>query len=215
MAWKIVVAKTFREMESLRSLWEKMRDSEPMATINANIDYYLSVLKGKKDTAKPHVIVLYRNGKPETMAIGRIERWPIVCRIGYKTIFKPSLRCLVVAYGGILGQQSNEAHTVLIQELMRILRSREADVIFFNNLRVDSSFYQTLRNMAGFVLRSNFLRARPHWVMNIPENIEAFYQARSKKHRGNLRRSIRKLEAAYPKQVRMDTCCREDGFAAG
>jgi len=139
------------------------------------------------------------------MVIGRVEKHPVKLKLGYKTLFKPKLRCLTVVYGGVLGQPTNEACAVLIRKLMNTLSRGEVDVVQFNHLRVDSPIYQFARKTPGILSRGHFPKIELHWSMSVPENVDLFYQARSRKHRKHLKQYIRKLEETFPGQVKMVT----------
>lgn len=113
-------------------------------------------------------------------------------------------------YGGIIGKLTPYTASIVLQELRNLLSRGDADVIFFNHLRTNSPAYQLARTMPGLLCRSYFLRVEPHWRMSIPKTIDLFYQNRSKKHRGNLHRYIRKLEDQYGGQVKVITGCRKN-----
>jgi hypothetical protein len=115
-----------------------------------------------------------------------------------------------VVHGGILGQPDGDVSVLLIQELMKVLRQRQVDVIFFNHIRTDSCIFHISRKLPGVLIRGYFPKVENHWSMSVPENLEGFYQARSKKHRGNLKRYISKLDKEYRNQVRIITYTEED-----
>lgn len=208
--WKIVVARNNEEIEGIRSIWERMQRSKSLPTVNADIDRYLSIVQSIKEVVQPYVMVLYYDDNPQAMVIGRIEKRQITCQMGYLTILKPSMRCLSIVYGGILGQPSDEICVILLQEIIHALKQGQADVAFFNQLRIDSSIYKATRTVPSFLLRSSLTKPSVHHRMSIPDDIELFYQERSPKHRKHLRQYVRKLEKSYPGRVKMITYSRED-----
>ncbi|HCO96266.1 MAG TPA: hypothetical protein DIU00_20390 [Phycisphaerales bacterium] len=195
--WKIVVAKNFREIEAIRPIWEQMQRGESAPSINADIDRYLSVLEAMKEAAQPYVIVLYQDGDPKAMVMGRIETRQITCRIGYATIFKPSLRCLSVVYGGILGQPDENVSAVLVKELMNLLRQRKVGAIFFNYLRTDSNIYKAVSGVPGFWERNHFPTIQQHWETQIPSSSDEMNRLISRKRQRKINRCIRNLEKEY------------------
>ena len=201
----LIVARNTQQIETIRPVWQAMQKREPYPTINADIDRFLSVIEASSNNAQPHVILLKQNNQPTAMVIARSERHPVPLRLGYKTLLNPKLRCLTIVYGGILGQPDGSICTLLINELMNILHRREADMVFFNYLRTNTSFYQLVRKMPNLLSRNYFTRVEPHWSMSIPEDISLFYRARSHKHRKHLKQYIRKLERSFPSQVKMAT----------
>jgi hypothetical protein len=208
--WDVVVARSPEDIEAIRPVWEQMQDREPYPVINADIDRFLSVIESSDDSVQPYVILAKQNDQPRAMVVGRLEMHAIPLRVGYKTILKPKLRCMTVVHGGILGQPDGDVSVLLIQELMKVLRQRQVDVIFFNHIRTDSCIFHISRKLPGVLIRGYFPKVENHWSMSVPENLEGFYQARSKKHRGNLKRYISKLDKEYRNQVRIITYTEED-----
>jgi len=207
---EIVVARSVGEIERIRPIWEKMQKDASNPVVNANIDRYLSLVEVNDGAVRPCIILIKQHGQPIAMAIGRLEEHPIEVKLGYKTLLSPKLRCLTIVYGGILGQPGKEVCSLLVGELMTVLRRGEVDVVYFSHLRTDSSIYEAARKLPGVLNRGHFPRIETHWSMTLPEDIELFYQARSKKHRANLKRYIRKLETEYPNEIRVVTYTRED-----
>jgi len=206
---EMTTARSIEEIENIRSIWRDMQTNEPSPVINADIDRYLSVIKVIVDV-QPYIILMKQNHDPVMMVVGRIEKRKVKLNLGYKTLFNPTLRCLTVVYGGIIGQKENNLCTLLVRELIRVLRDGEVDIIFFNQLRTYSSLYQFVRKMPSLCCRDYFPKVEPHWNMSIPENMNAFYTARSKKHRKHLKQYLRKFEKEYPGQIRVALYTRED-----
>ena len=200
--WTITTIQSFEEIEHIRPVWEKMQRAQPFAVPDGDIDRYLSVLSPIKNTTQPHIIILSYNGHPEAMMIGQIGTRRIECRIGYLTLFKPSLRWLSIVYGGILGRQDSETCTLLVEELIRTLKKGEADVVMFNHLPTDSNMYYVMRGRASVLSRNFFPKLDIHWRMSVPENMDVFYEKFSPKHRRNIKRCIRKLEREHRVQVK-------------
>ncbi len=207
---QVIVARNLEEIERIRPVWEQMQSDEPYPIINADIDRYLSIVKAKADEVEPYVMLMKRNGQPATMVIGSIENCQFNIKFGYKTIFSPSLKCLSIEYGGILGQKNNGVCAKAVSELMSTFRSHNVDVIFFNHLKTNLSLYHYARTMPGFACRGHFLKHEPHWVMDMPKSMDDFYQARTARHRNNLRRYIRRLEKQYLGQIEVITYRRKD-----
>jgi len=208
--YKIEVLRSIREIEDYRPLWEQMQAKENRPAINADIDRYLSVLKAIGDGVKPYVMLFSRNGQPEAIVIGRIESRRLNLKLGYKTLFNPSLNCLTIIHKGILGQPDNDLSQLIIGELMKMLSRGEVDLASFNHLSTESHLYKLSRKMPGFLCRGNFPRTEPHWVMSIPETADQLYEHFSPRNRSNLRRLTRRLEKAYPGQVEVRTYTTED-----
>lgn len=199
--WETTVVRSIEEVEGIRSIWEEMQRRESHLVINADIDRYLSVIKASSDNVQPHVMLFRQDSHPIAMVIGRFERHSVKLQLRYKTLFRPALKCLTVVYGGIFGQPTDELYAAVIHKGMEELRRSEVDVVYSNHLRTDSHLYSLVRRTPSLWCRGYFPDTEKHWIMSTPENIECFYKARSKKHRGNLKRAIRKLEKECANRV--------------
>lgn len=202
---KIIVARSLEEIEKIRPIWEEMQSCESYPAVDVDIDKYLSAIKPLSDDMQPYIMLLYRNSHPEAMVIGSIAVRRINCKFGYKTLFKPSLRCLSIVYGGFLGNLTEEVSSIVVQELINTFSQGGADVVFFNNLRTDLPVYRKIRQIPPRLCRSHFPKVETHWSMSVPESIDLFYQSLRPKTRNTLRRKIRKLEREFGNQVRIVT----------
>ncbi len=201
--WEVSVARTFEEVESLRQIWKEMQSREKYPVPNADIDWYLSVLRPRKEQMQPYIMVFHQDGEPVAMVVGRLEKYQLRCRIGYKVVWNPSPCCLTVVYGGVLCDSDEKAYAVVMKHLQLVLKIGTADMIFFNELRTDTLFYRLARNVPSFFCRQYMPRIEIHRSQSIPENIESFYKKLSKKHRANMRRAVRKLEKEYSGEVKI------------
>lgn len=195
---EIIVLKTQESIEAIRDTWEQMQNNESQPTPDADIDRYLSVIEAYGNDVQPFIILVKNNDYPQAMLIGRIGKQKLKLKVGYRTLFSPTLRCLTVAYGGILGRPEGHICTDMIRELQTQLRQGEVDVIYFNRLRTDDYFYKDIQKTSDFLTRGYMPKNENHWRMSFPENIDQFYANRSKKSRYNLRRNIKKFEQDYP-----------------
>jgi len=208
--WCITIIRDRAEIETIRPIWEQLQSKEPYPVINVDVDRYLSAVKALGDGVEPYIMLAKNNGQAVAMVIGRTEKLPFRLRLGYKTLFEPKLRRLTVVHGGIIGQRTSDVCGLLIHELMAVLRRREVDMVYFNHLRTDSNFYPLALTIPNFMCRGHFSIIEPHWSMSLPESMDLFYARRSKKHRANLRRCIRKLEEKYPDSFDVVTYTRVD-----
>jgi hypothetical protein len=198
---KIVTATNFEQIETIRPVWEQMQQQEPYLVPNADIDRYLSVIETSGDEVQPHIIVIECDGHPAAITIGRIEKRRLDFKLGYKTFFSPGLKCLSIVYGGIIGRPMAELCEVLIDEIMNVLRSGRVDMVFFNHLGIDSPVYKFCKTVPGFLSRSHFTSAEPHWQTSIPDSVEEFYSHVPNSRKRRWRRDIRQLEKISSSEI--------------
>ena len=194
----VAIAEDFEQIASLQSIWNAMQTAQSSPKPNADIERYTSVIKASEGKAKPYVMLFRRGDRPAAMVIGRIEDRQLSLKLGYKGLLHPRLTCLNVVYGGILGRVEGGLCQVVLDELCRRLKSGEFDAVRFNYLDTGSDFYQAVRETSGFFTRGHFPKIAEHWRMSVPASIDHFYHMRSHKHRGNLRRAVRKFQEEYP-----------------
>jgi hypothetical protein len=204
----VTVARSKDDIEALRPIWEQIQANESCPNIDADIDRYLSVVGFIKEAVRPHVVLLCKNGNPKIMAIGRVQITRLPCKIGYKTVLSPSLKCLFIVYGGLIGELTDENVSILLRELLQTLANREVDVVFFNHLKVNSSVYHLARTTPNFLCRSHFQNFQNHWQTLIPGSSEGLDKIISKKHQRDIQRYIRNLEKTYSCSVKF-VCYRK------
>ncbi|MGO9642820.1 MAG: hypothetical protein ACLP1Y_16115, partial [Candidatus Acidiferrales bacterium] len=120
---RVRVVRDYAGIEDVRPIWTSWQ-SHP----NADIDFYLTVLRSRPEVLRPYVLVLYRGDSPEAMLIGRIDQSPLEFKMGYKTLFKAPVRQLTLIYGGRLGDLSLRNCELLLCELVNSLRREKVDV---------------------------------------------------------------------------------------
>lgn len=195
----ISVARSAAEVEALREVWVSWpshRDSD--------IDFYLMIVQSYPEVLRPHVMTLYRDGKPEAILVGRLEEKQLNFNIGYLRAFRPRARCFTFVYGGIHGNASPENTRLLLQELMRLLKRGEADLAMLEFVPLESPLYQLAFSVPGALSRDIWPPAQGHDVMVVPPTIDEVYRNMSSYRRIETRRRIRKLQshpAGEPKIV--------------
>jgi hypothetical protein len=152
--------------------------------IDAEVDVFLTVVESLPEVQRPHVLV---SGSGAAL-VARLEDRRLPARFGYATLYKPRLRCLTVASGGNAG--SPDDHRELVAELLRALDRREADVVVFHRVTVDSPLHREAVGQSPGWRRDRVATATPHWVMDLPEG--ELLPGLPKKLRDNYKRS-RKL----------------------
>ena len=211
--YQVVVARSAEEIGSLRAAWKTLLEQQESPVFNAEPDRFLTLVGAQQD-ARPHVILLTRDGQPVALVAGSIARTQIRCRLGYWRIWLPHLRCLSILYGGLLGQMTEEVSRVLLGEIRRALAASEADVVFLNHLNTESALYGAVMSGIAGLCRSRFPRVEPHWVLTVPESLDAFYKTLSRGHKANLRNYMRKMDNQYAERAVFTTYVQEDSVGS-
>ncbi len=211
--YHVVVAGSAEEIGSLRAAWKTLLEQQESPVFNAEPDRFLSLV-GTQQDARPHVILLTRDGQPLALVAGSIARTQIRCRFGYWRIWLPHLRCLSILYGGLLGQVNEETSRVLLDEIQRLLAASQADVVFLNHLNTESAMYGAVMSRIPGLRRSRFPRVEPHWVLTVPESLDAFYKTLSRGHKANLRNYMRKMDNQYAERAVFTTYVQEDSVGS-
>ncbi len=184
---QVRIIRTLEDLESIRTYWQRWA-LHP----NADIDAYISVLQSMP-SAKPLVLVAFRNGLPDAMLLGRSDPGDLSIRFGYKTIASPTLRRLVFIYQGLLGDASTANCNSLVAAVSACLRRNEADVAFFNRLNIDSALYRTLSQLRGSLSGDLCPQIDVHRSITIRHGASDLFECCSAKVRKNLKWQAKKL----------------------
>jgi hypothetical protein len=198
----VKVLRGIAELEEIREIWESWpgnRDSE--------IESYLTFLGSNPGTVRPHVLVVYREGKPDAILVGRIDRGKISSRLGYLSVgFRAQTMCFV--YGALRGNPSRENCDLMVNEVLRSLSQREVDVAYMNFLREESDLCELALKKPGPLSRDYVRITQPHFAVTLPATVEGFYQGLSPKVRKNQRWQAKKLINHFSGAVRIH-CYRD------
>jgi hypothetical protein len=175
---------------------------------DADIDFYLTIVRSYPEVLRPHVIVLFRNGKPEAILIGRLEKKRLAFGLGYAVAFRPLCRCLTFVYSAIRGNASAQNTRALVQEVMACLKRDEADVAMLEFVPLDSPLYQLATTVPGATSRDMVPASQKHDVMIIPASMDEVYRRMSGTRRKHIRRSVEKLQT-HPAGTPRIICYRD------
>lgn len=183
----------------MRTIWER----SPVADIDSQIDYFLTVVRCAGNVLRPHVICIRRSGKADLLAVARVEWYYFNIAFGYRTIARPRLRALVVCFGGIIGASDVKDEDLLIVELRRELDNGEVDMILMRNVDVASTLIETFGTDVTWLRRSHAQPVENRWRAPVRSPGD-FLSQRSAKTRAKFRAERRRLEAKYAGGVSID-----------
>ncbi len=189
---EVRVLRTIEELNELREVWNSWCDDP-----NADLAYYLATASCRTDFVRPHVIVVFRDGQPDCMLVGKLEFRRLPFKIGYATVFASKVKRFFFLQGGFLGKLSRENCRLVARELKQCLERREAEMAEFIRLNKDSELSEALESEFGSLQRGHFTPIHEHRWVELPETFEGFLHGLSRKSRHELRRHEKKLSKEF------------------
>jgi hypothetical protein len=195
---QVRVLRTAEEVEEIREFW-----SSTAGTAHSDIDVLLTTCRAGSPGTRPHVLVLYRDGKPVALVSGVISCMGLSLDFGYLR-FRPVVRVLTVPYGGLRGEASPEDCGLLVREMIRSLKNGEAVAACLQNLDTESAFFNCARFSPSFLCRDHLSNIRPHRGRTLPKGVDQVYRELSSNGRRAFKRIRAKLETDFPGQVLLE-----------
>lgn len=202
-AIEIRVARTIAEVEAIREIWSAWNFSR-----DTDLDFCLEFVWSLEGFERPHVIMLYRNGIPDAMLLGRVDRVKMAPRLGYLQLPGMSARLLTFPSDGFLGKASPENCETLVRSVLDALRQGEADAALLQQVDTESPLMQKALRLPNVASRDYVLEPMPHSVLNLSKDSEAVWLGLSSGSRADVRRKKRKLIREFGSGARIQ-CFRE------
>jgi CelD/BcsL family acetyltransferase involved in cellulose biosynthesis len=201
---RVRTVRVLAEVEELKDFWTSCPSHR-----DADFDFYIFFLRNSPEVVRPHVIVLYRDGRPSALLVGRLENRSIEIRFGYIRLIRLRLRALT--FIGVLGDISSAAEAKdVISCIEESLRAGEADAAFLEYLAVDSPLYNWARSLPNPARVNHFTKSCIHQIRNLPHG-KSFLQSVSSNQRRNQKRRVRRLAESFGDRVRIE--CFQDASA--
>ncbi len=191
----ITAARSLAEVETLRGVWQDLN-----LDLATDLDVYRLLFKTRSHLQRPHVLALSQAGRTTAILVGRLENTHVEVRVGYLSLWKPKVKAIVVPDGGLLGDFSWSNARLACHHLLEALRQREADVVIFEGLKVESEMFRAARSLPGFLWRSHAARPQRHWRMRLPQKAEEVWGA-SANRRSWVRRIMKNVKKDYKGEV--------------
>jgi hypothetical protein len=190
--------KTKEEIRTHRALWNWP------GTRDSDLDLFLYLADARAEVVGTQVFVAYRGQTAEAVLMARLELRAIPMRLGLLNLRTPRLRVLDVIYGGLRGSVDKDTIEVLGSEVIKSLRTGEADVAIFEPLRTDSGLWDVLRTLPGRLERGFACTQHNHYRMWLPGSSLELQEAIPRNQRRDYLRKGRKLVRDFSG----DVCCR-------
>ncbi len=177
--------------------------------------YYLTIIKSSKNSTRPLVVVISKNGTPEMIVAGKIENIKSKNKLTTKFLNFLDIRVLTIVEYGVGGCASFECSLLAIKTLLECLKKREADLVSFREIRLDSDIYRQGRRIAGLLYRDYLPSKLKHFLLR---KTKEFNKLINRKRRKELRRNWKKLKEQfrdnveikyYSKKEELANCCKD------
>lgn len=197
-AVEVRVLRSIAELEDIRPYWESWPGNR-----DSDLGFYLTVLRESRESLRPHVIVVCRNGQPDAIFVGRLDHRPLDrVRVGYIHV-RPQVTVLYFVYGALRGNSSAENCELIIRQICASLSQREADLAYLNYLGEDSHIYELAKKMPGFLCRDRICESQLHFSRKLPRSLEEFYGSLSPNARWQAKSKQKKLAKAFGSAARV------------
>jgi CelD/BcsL family acetyltransferase involved in cellulose biosynthesis len=202
---EITTARTVAEVEALRDRWNRIR----WPRHDADIDFYLQVLRWGGTEARPHVLAYEDHGSPR-MFVARVEKTRLAASFGYKQIHRPRVRNLTLVHGGMPDPDDDQAAHSFLGEVDRALRAGEADVAVFPSLRRDTALFRAASGWTRGLRVGRFAEVATHRRLELPASYEAFVASLAKKTRDGVKRYANRLRREFGNHISTEVIRRPD-----
>lgn len=193
---KIGIIKTFKELEAVRSYWEKWQYHP-----NNDFDQFKMVCQLRPEVECPCVTVIEQNGQPHALLAGRLERTQFAPSFGYLKPVRISAKVMTILHHGSLGRLDEETAKKSVQYLWSLLGSGVADAIEFHYLPENSELLEALRLYGSGWFCEKKPKWSIHWEMALPAEGSFIEHKVGSKHRSLIRKKQRELESDFPGKV--------------
>jgi hypothetical protein len=189
----VTVARSSEEVEALRSLWQSIH----VPNLDADIDYFLTVVTHLPGVIGPHVVCITRGVRSPMLVVARLEHHTFPVRIGYREVLRPSLRAVVVSFDGILGATDDDDIAICVRALRETLSHGDSDALIVQNATIGSSVHRAALDVSSRASRLHGIPTTTRWFADLPDTMDALLERRSAKARKEVRYEERRLRRKY------------------
>jgi hypothetical protein len=193
------VARSVAEIERIRPELNEL----PFGRLDPAPDYFLTVVRERDEVVRPHVYFGNRGDGARVALVGRMEDTVLETRAGYRAIYRPRVRSLVLAHGGLSGHDTPEGAAMILRHLRGVLAAGEAEVALLPSLPVESELFREASALR-FPARQASIDVSRHWALRLPDSFDEFVRTRSKSTRDNIKRYRNRLHRDFGDGVRLE-----------
>jgi hypothetical protein len=180
------------EIETLRDFWNSCKP-----TRDADLDFYLFLVELFPQSLRPHVVVVYDKGFPQSILAGRLELRRLPVKAGYFSIPTPKIKILEFVHGGWLGDRSDRNSKFLINSIMGSLSEREADAVVVQSVDPDSPLAKYARDLPRAWCSDYLINPEIHRFRELTGMRGNFLASLSKNERSKQKKRARELDKNF------------------
>lgn len=197
LSFQVKVARTTADVEAWRGWWESM----PVRDVDADVDYFLTVVRTDPAVLRPHVMRITVDGQPPVLVVARVVRQRFRVKLSGAPTGSMTARAIVVAFGGVVGADTHPLRLAVSQAIEDALASHEADVVVFQKTDQATVWFRHLQSRSG--PRQLTRPVESSWTAHLPGSWSDLLAARSSKSRRQIRFDDNKLRRIYGDRLTM------------
>jgi hypothetical protein len=190
-------ATEFEELRDTWSAWSNCPGADP--------DFFSIHLRHRRGVVRPHVMVVYRSGRPDCMLVGWLDQGPVTFKVGPFALCRCNARILRFVAGGFLGNQSWGNSRLLMREIIKSLQNQEALAVEFSQLKVGSLLHILARTEPSAFCRELFTPVQTHRYLALRATFDEYFRGLSLKSRKLFKVTARMLVRDFPGMVRFQS----------
>lgn len=210
---KVAVADSVEAVESLRPIWLSLA----VPNIDADIDYFLTVVRQGRNVVSPYVLHIKVDGR-DMLVVARLEEQELPIKFGYFVLGHMRLRALVLSFDGILGARGRADEALAFEQIKAVLRSGDASLLVARNFDISGDRLAAALATYSWLFRGHGQIPTRRWVIDVSDGFAAFLARRTSSTRKKLRREERELIKKFDGAVelrrinepaQLDAACRD------
>jgi hypothetical protein len=196
---RVEVARTLDEVERLRPAWDEVgwRREE------AAYPYFTTRLATRPDVIGPYAAVVFDGEQPVGGLAGRLELRKLDTKLGYRTVYAPTVRYLQIVDGGLVALNP-EVLATLREAAAAALASGEATAVGTPPLELGSPELAAFESLGGILERQPLIAPWTRRLLQLPAAFDEFLSSRSHKTRKGVRQNARRLETAFGRRLSVE-----------
>jgi hypothetical protein len=172
---------------------------------DADIDLFLREVEQSAGAIEPFILEIAREGQTTGLIVAQRKRERLEWRLGYLTVFAMTVRMVEVVPGGVLGTLGESDAGEAISALVAQLRQGDADMALLKCLDRNGPLLEAARSAPPALSRDVFPEHVIHWVLDLPDSLDAFFKSRSKNTKSNIRKYNNRIEKQFGDAIRIET----------